>query len=324
MKTLAILSLVVCLVAAGHHSLSDEFIEEVNQKATTWKAGRNFNKDTSMNYIKGLMGAKKPNKKLLPLSTSYTGIELPEEFDARKQWPQCPSISEIRDQSSCGSCWAFGAVEMMTDRQCIHKNESFHYSSEDLLSCCTSCGDGCDGGFLGSSMEYWKDTGIVSGGQYGSKQGCRPYTLRKCEHHVPGPLPNCNKFHFDTPKCEKKCEPSYDKTYTEDKRYAKEVYSIDGETKIMEEILKNGPVEAAFTVFEDFLSYKSGVYRHTSGAELGGHAVRMLGWGVENGEKYWLMANSWNSGWGDKGFFKILRGVDECGIIDDINTGIPK
>ena len=50
----------------------------------------------------------------------------------------------------------------------------------------------------------------------------------------------------------------------------------------------------------------------------------MLGWGVENGTKYWLMANSWNTDWGDKGFFKILRGKDECGIIDDINTGIPK
>lgn len=43
-------------------------------------------------------------------------FELPEEFDSRKQWPQCPTISEIRDQGSCGSCWAFGAVEAMSDR----------------------------------------------------------------------------------------------------------------------------------------------------------------------------------------------------------------
>lgn len=42
--------------------------------------------------------------------------DLPEEFDARKQWPQCPTITEIRDQGSCGSCWAFGAVEAMSDR----------------------------------------------------------------------------------------------------------------------------------------------------------------------------------------------------------------
>lgn len=42
--------------------------------------------------------------------------DLPDEFDARTQWPNCPTIQEIRDQGSCGSCWAFGAVEAMSDR----------------------------------------------------------------------------------------------------------------------------------------------------------------------------------------------------------------
>ena len=46
-----------------------------------------------------------------------------------------------------------------------------------------------------------------------------------------------------------------------------------------------------------------GVYRHTSGSVLGGHAVKILGYGVENGEKYWLVANSWNPDWGDAGLY---------------------
>ena len=50
----------------------------------------------------------------------------------------------------------------------------------------------------------------------------------------------------------------------------------------------------------------------------------MIGWGVENGTKYWLCVNSWNNEWGDGGFFKILRGNNECGIERSVNAGVPK
>jgi len=56
---------------------------------------------------------------------------------------------------------------------------------------------------------------------------------------------------------------------------------------------------------------------------LGGHAVKVLGYGVENGVKYWLCANSWNEEWGDQGYFKILRGNDECGIESEGVAGLP-
>lgn len=78
--------------------------------------------------------------------------------------------------------------------------------------------------------------------------------------------------------------------------------------------MTNGPVEAAFSVYSDFMSYKSGVYKHTSGSLEGGHAIKILGWGVENGEDYWIVANSWSAAWGMDGFFYILKGVNECGI----------
>ena len=85
-------------------------------------------------------------------------------------------------------------------------------------------------------------------------------------------------------------------------------------TAIQQEIMTNGPVEAAFTVYEDFPTYKSGVYKHMSGKALGGHAIKIMGWGTEDNLDYWLVANSWNSDWGDHGTFKILRGINECGI----------
>jgi cathepsin B len=92
----------------------------------------------------------------------------------------------------------------------------------------------------------------------------------------------------------------------------------------MQEIFSNGPVETAFTVYEDFLTYKSGVYRHVSGGALGGHAVKIMGWGVLNGVKYWKVANSWNPSWGDQGYFLIIKGVNECGIESQINAGTPR
>lgn len=45
----------------------------------------------------------------------------------------------------------------------------------------------------------------------------------------------------------------------------------------------------------------SGVYQHVSGSLVGGHAIKVLGWGEEDGVPYWLCANSWNTDWGDNG-----------------------
>lgn len=77
-------------------------------------------------------------------------------------------------------------------------------------------------------------------------------------------------------------------------------------------------------VYDDFLTYKSGVYQHVSGGDPGGHAIKIIGWGVENGTPYWLCANSWNYSWGENGFFKILRGKNECGIEDVTTFGQPE
>lgn len=308
--------------------LSDEFIREINSKNSTWTAGRNFAEDIPRAYIKQLMGVH-PQSYMYRLPTQthlLEGVEIPKQFDAREQWPDCPTLKEIRDQGSCGSCWAFGAVEAMSDRVCIHSNAkvNFHFSSEDLVSCCGSCGFGCNGGFPGSAWSYWVKKGIVSGGAYHSNQGCQPYEIAPCEHHVNGSrMPCSGEGH--TPVCRKDCERSYDVPYDSDLHFGKTSYSIEGNPEqIQVEIMKNGPVEGAFTVFEDFVHYKSGVYKHVTGTELGGHAIKIFGWGVENQVPYWLIANSWNADWGDHGTFKILRGQDECGIESQISAGLPK
>lgn len=103
------------------------------------------------------------------------------------------------------------------------------------------------------------------------------------------------------------------------------MYSVhSNEDAIKYELLTHGPVEADFEVYADFPTYKSGVYQHVSGGLLGGHAIKLMGWGEEKGVPYWLCANSWNTDWGEGGFFKILRGKNHCGIESDVVAGLPK
>jgi len=211
----------------------------------------------------------------------------------------------------------------MTDRICIATNGQLapHLSAEDMLSCCDSCGFGCDGGFLSAAWDYWVSEGIVSGGNYGDG-GCYPYAIEPCDHHVNGTKPPCGDIQ-PTPPCTQSCQNGA--IWGNDKHYGDSSYSVSPAVEdIQTEIITNGPVEAAFSVYEDFLPYKSGVYHHTTGQMLGGHAVKILGWGVDAGQDYWIVANSWNEDWGNKGFFNILRGTNECGIEDGITAGMPK
>ncbi|XP_018010933.1 cathepsin B [Hyalella azteca] len=309
------------------YALSDEFIQRINEKTDHWEAGRNFPTSTSMRVLRKMMGVKEESQfqgssaLQLPLKVSSGNFsDLPAEFDARLQWPDCPSLREIRDQGGCGSCWAFGAVETMTDRHCIAYKTQFHYSAEDLLSCCTDCGDGCDGGWPQIAFTFWLDEGIVSGGNFESKSGCQPYVVPACEHHVDGPRPNCNDIDFNTPQCVRSCIPEYNSLYADDKHSASKVYRLFSEDEILNDLVEHGPLEASFDVYEDFLHYKSGVYHHVSGDLLGGHAVKVIGYGVENDIPYYLCSNSWNTDWGDNGFFKIKR--DEMDSV--MYTGIPK
>ena len=86
-------------------------------------------------------------------------------------------------------------------------------------------------------------------------------------------------------------------------------------------------VEAGFLVHQSFFAYQSGVYSRAwwdfSDLVAGGHAIKIIGWGVENKVPYWLIANSWGPAWGLDGYFKIKRGVNECFIEETVYGGDP-
>ena len=114
-----------------------KIVDFVNKLRTTWTA-KLYDRD-----ISGLVGSWKESEEIqLPEKTLFrtTNAALPDNYDLREAYPECETIREIRDQSTCGACWAFGAAETMSDRLCIHSGGKLQtrVSAAHLTTCCTS------------------------------------------------------------------------------------------------------------------------------------------------------------------------------------------
>lgn len=264
---------------------------------------------------------------------SSTAIALPDHFDSAEQWPHCAKvINDIRDQSACGCCWAFAAAGAASDRMCIATQGKIMLplSAEDICFCGSwNPLGGCQGGDISTPWYHIKfqtlfsGPGAVTGGQY---QGTGPFGAGMCSdytlsHCPPWPNAKCSAP-SSSPSCPTKCDSTavapHDDFAKDKLGFRGALLKVSGEENIAQAIMEGGSVETAFTVYADFMHYKSGIYHYVSGSREGGHAVRMVGWGVENGVKYWKVANSWNPYWGEKGHFRIKRGNNECGIEDEV------
>lgn len=101
------------------------------------------------------------------------------------------------------------------------------------------------------------------------------------------------------------------------------------ESSIMKDIMKWGPMLTSFTVYADFYDFvptnEGAIYKHSPDSNIvGGHAVVISGWGKESdGTPYWWIKNSWGPDFGINGYFKMLRGSDECGIESNVIGLIP-
>merc|ERR1712113_381694 len=199
---------------------------------------------------------------------------------------------------------------------CVATGEDIEFSADDTAACSSWFGNGCNGGQPSSANQWFASKGVVTGGEYGTSDGCLPYVCPPCEKGLyPPDCPTdaCSSLLKRTRTCS---NPSYAHSYADDKTKAAGAFSVQSVGRIQHALMTTGPLAVAFSVYADFPTYRSGVYRHTSGGFLGGHAVALLGWGTEDGQDYWLCKNSWTDSWGDGGFFKIARGNDECGIED--------
>jgi cathepsin B len=276
--------------------ITKDIINTVNDGKSSWTAGVNpIFAGKKFSEVKMMLGALLTSAPQIPKTKIRGNGDIPDEWDTYTAFPECKQ--EIRDQARCGSCWAFSGAEVLTDRLCIATEAKTNVilSPQDMVSC-ESDEYGCQGGYLSREWAYMEKTGIVS-------DECFPYA-------------SAGGF---VPKCPYKCKDASMewKKYKAKKGSTKHYYDVES---CQEDMMKHGSVQAGFTVYQDFFSYKKGVYHHKTGGVAGGHAIKIQGWGVdsESGEKYWNIANSWGTSWGMDGYFWIKRGTDECSIEDQL------
>ncbi|XP_062328610.1 dipeptidyl peptidase 1 [Osmerus eperlanus] len=278
-----------------------DFIEAINSAQSSWKAApyREHEAYSLMELMYRAGGpASQIPRRAHPTPLTAEGARLASALPERWDWRDVNGVnylSPVRNQASCGSCYSFATMGMLEARVRIQTNntESPIFSPQQVVSC-SEYSQGCDGGFPYLIGKYIQDFGIV-------EESCFPYVGKDTPCGVPR---NCLRH------------------YAAEYSYVGGFYGGCSEAAMMLELVKNGPMGVAFEVYPDFMHYQEGIYHHTgltdhhNPFELTNHAVLLVGYGRchMTGQKFWVVKNSWGTGWGESGFFRIRRGTDECSI----------
>jgi len=175
-----------------------------------------------------------------------------------------------------------------------------------VLLSCDKVNRGCYGGWPLLAYKFIQENGITD-------ETCSPYLAKSyrngadCEaEHI---CKNCNKFGECWPMEE------YPKYYVDDYGF------VSGEEDMLEEVYNWGPISCTVALTEELHNYTGGIFEDKTGRKNRDHEVEIVGFGEERGVKYWEIRNSWGSNWGEEGFFKLIRGVDNLGIETNCSWG---
>jgi len=184
------------------------------------------------------------------------------------------AVTPIKDQGGCGSCVSFGSTATLESMVIIEHDVRTDLSEAELLFC---GGGSCGGWWPSGAVTYMTNKGV-------SHEECFPYR----DHNMP---------------CHTCCRRDAEAIAI---RQSVVVYDVNQRKDYLFWV---GPMIACFAVFADFFAYSSGVYSHVTGGLAGYHCIEVIGY--DDSENCWLCKNSWGTGWGDRGFFRIAYGQCE-------------
>jgi C1A family cysteine protease len=249
-----------------------DFVRQHNAGNHSWEAGINEFSDMMPEefakiYLSGLNVASVPEIEATPVDTSA----FPNDVD----WRTKGAVQRVKNQGSCGSCWAFSTTGTIEGFIAVSGATLPDLAEQQLVDCAkTPQTKGCSGGWPWAATQ-WVQTngGLCSQKDY-------PYTGRDGS-------------------CKKTCTP---------------VSKVNGVVQQKgEDQLLNGvnqmPVSICLDASGGFQSYRSGVFNGPCGTQMN-HAVLAVGYT----SSYWIVKNSWGTGWGNQGYIFMARGKNLCGL----------
>lgn len=194
------------------------------------------------------------------------------------------ATTPIKDQGACGSCWAFSATEQLESDLMLQSGTMMQLAPQELVDC---KGDhtrrsGCNGGFPSAGYKVIQQLGGMEA------ESDYPYTAR-------------NGY----------CRFSKNKVKATIQSY--QSVGTDNEEEMMNYVLSTGPLSVC-GMAGTWQSYSGGIMSNCPQQGRDGHCFQIVGFGSENGNKYWKVRNSWGQRWGEDGFIRLAYGSNQCGI----------
>jgi len=203
---------------------------------------------------------------------------------AGHDWREHGAVSDVKDQGSCGSCWAFSSVGNVEGQYYLKTKTMVRFSEQQLVDC-DKVDLGCNGGMMEDAFKYYQQTGVMAEADYaytGSDDACK-----------------------------------FDATKSKAKITGYKFAQSQNETEIAQMLFENGPLAVAINA-TPLQFYFGGIYYpwFSFSCDPAGlnHGVLIVGYGNDGSTDYWVVKNSWGSWWGESGYFRIIRGTGCCGI----------